>query len=413
MTDNTSPRLFKRISQGFKWYFGEVKKGFKFKYYWLYTFLLIGMTICIALGLTNAVQKSTKLLFEQIGYTMIAVVSLSLVVGFLGELSLGHAAFMSIGAMIGTFFQNAIFPGLSASSPFIALFLSMIIGGLVAGLFGFIIGLPALRLKGDYLAIVTLAFGEIVKVIFINIPEFGGAIGLANNFRYDKNTLFIIIFVIAFLTVILCNNIIKSKHGRQIMAIRDNEIAARACGVNVSYYKVLIFTISAVLAGVAGVLYGASSNQVDPKIFNYNYSINNILIMVIIGGMGNLNGSIIAAIVVTYLDIKLQTVITGNLAALKNIIYAGVLIAIIMYRNIPALSNFRENYNLNVLATKIKKLWSTKVLKKEYVVDPGEKKEYPGEWSKIPTKIDMDAVLSDNFSNKEEDNPDNRKGEIK
>lgn len=413
MANNTSSSLFSRISQGSKWYFGEVKKNFKFKYYWLYAFLLIGMAVCIALGLTNAVQRSAILLFEQIGYTMIAVVSLSLVVGFLGELSLGHAAFMSIGAMLGTFFQNAIFPSLSASSPFVALFLSMIIGGLVAGLFGFIIGLPALRLKGDYLAIVTLAFGEIVKVIFINIPGFGGAIGLTNDYRYDKSTLFIIIFVIAFLTVILCNNIIKSKHGRQIMAIRDNEIAARACGVNVSYYKVLIFTISAVLAGVAGVLYGASSNQVDPKIFNYNYSINNILIMVIIGGMGNLNGSVIAAIVVTYLDIKLQTVITGSLAALKNIIYAAILIAIIMYRNIPSLANFREKYNLNALATNIKKFWSTKVLKKEYVVDPGEKKEYPGEWSKIPTKIDMDAVLSDNFSNKEEDNPDNRKGEIK
>ena len=197
------------------------------------------------------------------------------------------------------------------------------------------------------------------------------------------------------------------------MAIRDNEIAARACGVNVSYYKVLIFTISAILAGIAGVLFGAASNQVDPKIFNYNYSINNILIMVIIGGMGNLNGSVIAAIVVTFVDIKLQTVLSGDLSALKNIIYASILIAIVMYRNIPALNNFREKYNLNVLARYIKKLWQTKVLKKEFKEDPGEKKEYQGDWSKIPTKVDMDAVLSDSFSNKDEDNPDNRKGEIK
>ncbi len=393
-------------------YFAEVKKGFKFKNYWLYGVLLFAMVICIALGATGLVRRSTILMFEQIGYTMIAVVSLSLVVGFLGELSLGHAAFMSIGAMFGAFFQNTIFPGLSASVPLLSLIIAIIIGGLIAGVFGFIIGLPALRLKGDYLAIVTLAFGEIVKVIFINIPGFGGAIGFSNNFRYNKSTLFIIIFVIAFLIIILCKNLIKSKHGRQIMAIRDNEIAARACGVNVSYYKIFVFTLSAVLAGVAGVLYGATRTQIDPKVFNYNYSINNILLMVIIGGMGNLNGSVIAAIVVTYVDIKLQTVLTGDLAALKNIIYAVILIAIIMYRNIPQLANFREKYNLTKLFDLLKKNYYKKVLKKEYVKNPGEKKEYSAEWSKIPTKVDMDATLSDSFSVSDDNNPE-KKGEIK
>ena len=173
----------------------------------------------------------------------------------------------------------------------------MLVAGVVAAVFGFIIGLPALRLKGDYLAIATLAFGEIVRCIFKNLPFFGGAMGMSTKL-YDGNTLFIIAFITLLFVVFCCQNLINSKHGRAVVAIRDNEIAAKAMGINVTYYKLLIFMVAAFFAGMAGVLYGATIGTIRQETFSYNYSIE-ILVMVVLGGMGSINGSLIAAAVIT------------------------------------------------------------------------------------------------------------------
>ena len=275
-------------------YFSYFKKGLTIRNYWMYTCFAVFIIVGIILSSLNVPKSSTYQLFEQIGYTIIAVISLSLVVGFLGELSLGHAGFMSIGAFTGMFFQQVVLNSLASKDGFpavIALFISMIVGGTIAAIFGFIIALPALRLKGDYLAIVTLAFGEIVKIVFQNIDiqsitnskgsPVWSTTGVIHDFRFNSHWLYIIIFAVALLFVVMIRNLLKSPHGRNIMAIRDNEIAARAMGVNVTFYKIFVFVFSAFIAGVAGVLFGASQSTIAASKFDYNYSINNILVIVV------------------------------------------------------------------------------------------------------------------------------------
>ncbi|MBQ8187543.1 MAG: branched-chain amino acid ABC transporter permease, partial [Clostridia bacterium] len=203
-------------------------------------------------------DSSLLFLLEKIAISIILAVSLSLVVGFLGELSLGHAGFMCVGAYLGGKVSSLLEP--AVGNTWINLVIGLVIGGCVAAVCGVIIGIPALRLRGDYLAIVTLAFGEIVKSIFQNTSaeSFGGALGLATP-RYDKQYLFIWAFLLVLLTLAVLQNFIRSKHGRAVTAIRDNEIAARATGIIVTKYKLLAFTISALFAGIAGVLYSFSN----------------------------------------------------------------------------------------------------------------------------------------------------------
>ena len=265
---------------------------------------------------------------------------------------------------------------------FPALLVALVIGGAVAALFGVVIGLPALRLRGDYLAIVTLAFGEIVRSIFTNssAESFGGSLGLETP-RFDKDYLFIIAFALVLICLAATQNLIRSKHGRAITSIRDNEIAAKATGIPVTKYKLMVFTISSFFAGIAGVLYSYSNYTVQSAKFGYNYSIE-ILVMVVLGGMGNINGGIIAAALITFLDVKLATVLTGNLAVLQDLIYALILIVIVIYNNAPALKGFREKYNIKKLLNKFKKPTSTKSHDDE------------AKWDRVPTKIQMDEVLS-------------------
>ncbi|MCQ2798741.1 MAG: branched-chain amino acid ABC transporter permease [Bacilli bacterium] len=387
-------------------YFSYFKKGLTIRNYWVYTLFAVFIAIGLVLSITDLPKASTYQLFEQIGYTIVIVISLSLVVGFLGELSLGHAGFMSIGAFTGMFFQQVVLNSLASQKGFpavIALFISMIVGGTIAAVFGFIISLPALRLKGDYLAIVTLAFGEIVKVFFQNIDiqsitnKKGSPVwsttGIIHDFRFDYKWLYIIIFAVALLFIVMIRNLLRSPHGRNIMAIRDNEIAAKAMGVNVVFYKIFVFVLSAFIAGVAGVLFGVSQATFAAAKFDYNYSINNILVIVVLGGMGNLEGSIIAAIVVALLNNRLQSVLSGDLAALKNVIYAMVLIIVVIYNNAPFLKRFREKYNLRNAFNAIK----AKIVKPKDSEDPEKgmpDPSYGADWSKIPTKIPMDAIVT-------------------
>ncbi|MFA6867151.1 MAG: branched-chain amino acid ABC transporter permease, partial [Clostridia bacterium] len=226
----------------------------------------------------------------------------------------------------------------------------------VAAVAGFIIGLPTLRLKGDYLAITTLAFGEIVRNVFKNIDIFGGPLGMSAE-TMDNRYFIILAFVIAIIIYFLIQNLVNSKHGRAVKAIRDNEIAAKAMGVNITKYKLIIFVISAFFAGVAGVLYGHTTTIVPAK-FDYNYSIM-ILVMVVLGGMGNMTGSIIAAILLTTVDNMLGG-LPGDLAGLRFLIYAIVLIFAMMYTRAPFLEPLRKKLKVNGINNFIR----TKILKR-------------------------------------------------
>lgn len=360
-----------------------MKKKFKLKHFINYIVIGAATIIFVILNSVGALGLSEQFLLEKIAISIILAVSLGLVVGFLGELSLGHAGFMCIGAYIGG--KVAAMLSESIGNNFGCFIVSLIVGGLTAAAAGVIIGLPALRLKGDYLAIVTLAFGEIVKTLFLNSSEesFGGPIGLETP-RYDRNSLFIIAFVIVLLMLAVIQNLIRSKHGRAITSIRDSEIAARATGINVTRYKLLVFALSAFFAGIAGVLFSYSNYRVQCSKFDYNYSIE-ILVMVVLGGMGSVNGSIIAASLITFLQIQLASILTGDLAVLQNIFYALVLILIVIYNNAPALKGFREKHNL--------KNFFNKLFKKKKD-DPDVVRDDEAKWDRVPTKINMDELLS-------------------
>lgn len=335
-------------------------------------------------------------LLVQIGYSIILAVSLNLVVGFLGELSLGHAGFMCVGAYLGTFISIQL--SAVIESKVICLLISMLCGGLLAAFFGLLVGLPALRLKGDYLAIVTLAFGEIVRTIFKNLPWFGKAMGLTTReLRFTKNDtpLFIIVFITVLVVLFFVQNLVRSKHGRAITAIRDNEIAAKAMGINVTFYKLFVFVIAAFFAGVAGVFYGHYTTPVMYTFFSYNYSIE-ILVMVVLGGMGSINGSIIAATLIPIINFKLQEKLPGDLAALKFLIYALILIGIVIFNNAPALSGIKEKVSVKSLLAKL----TAKSRKPEDILND------PAHWDKIPTKISMDEVLSTDIQPGNEYTPD-------
>ena len=369
--------------------------GFKWKHYVNYAGVGIFALVFTIMSFTTGLPSSTLYLLEKIAISVILAVSLSLVVGFLGELSLGHAGFMCIGAYIGGKL-SAVLEGVLGNGV-LTLILAIIVGGACAAIFGVVIGLPALRLKGDYLAIVTLAFGEIVKTIFRNTSNesFGGTLGLPTP-RYDKKTLFIFAFLMVLACLAVTQNIIRSKHGRAITSIRDNEIAARAMGINVTKYKLMVFTVAAFFAGIAGVFYSYSQFNVQSDKFGYNYSIE-ILVMVVLGGMGSVNGSILAATLITYLNTKLATMLTGEMAVLQNLIYSLILVLIVIYNNAPGLKGFREKYNFGVLMNKIIKK------KPEHEHQEGDDS---AQWHRIPTKIKMDEIISTDIVVKDYTKPD-------
>lgn len=371
--------------------------NFKWKHYVNYTVIAIVAVVFGTMSITGSLPFSTVNLLEKIAISIILATSLSMVVGFLGELSLGHAGFMCLGAYLGGKVSCLLEP--IFGNGIISLLISVVAGGLIAAVFGIIIGLPALRLKGDYLAIVTLAFGEIVRSVFMNSSDesFGGSLGLSTP-RYDKKYLFIIAFVFVLVCLAVIQNFIRSKHGRAITSIRDNEIAARATGINVTKYKLSVFTISSLFAGIAGVLYSYNNYTVQSTNFDYNYSIE-ILVMVVLGGMGNINGAIIAATLITYLDTTLQTVLTDNLAVLQDLFYALILIILVIYNNAPSLKSFRATHNFKALLNKLKKH------------DPAKRRDDEAKWDRVPTKIEMNEILSvDIQPDSSTVNPDKKEG---
>lgn len=358
-------------------------KNIKWRHYVAYIILILCTVLFSVLAGGKQLPFSMLLQLESITIAMILAASLCLVVGFLGELSLGHAGFMCVGAFIGGKLSVILTEsGALGGNELLTMLICLLVGGVAAAICGVIIGLPALRLRGDYLAIVTLAFGEIVRSLFRNAPAemFGGTLAMTTP-RYDRNSLFIIGFILVLITVMVIKNFIRSKHGRAVTSIRDSEIAARATGISVTKYKLMVFTLSAFFAGIAGVLFSYSQFSVDSKKFDYNYSIQ-ILVMVVLGGMGNIGGSMIAATAVVVLDTFLQKQLTGNLAVLKDMLYALVLIGLIIYRNAPALKTFREKISIKNLLSRFRKHNPAKICDDE------------ANWDRVPTKISVDEVLS-------------------
>ncbi|MEA5059891.1 MAG: branched-chain amino acid ABC transporter permease [Candidatus Pelethousia sp.] len=281
-------------------------------------FLVLGNMI-VSGGVTNRAQSS---LILQVGIYIILAVSLNIVTGYLGQLPLGHAGFMAVGAYAGAIFWKS--SAAAALPTGLAIVLGLILAGIVAALFGVVIGIPALRLRGDYLAIITLGFGEIIRVCIINLPDLtGGTPGLMG---IPKHSSFLVVFTAVVLSCIIIHMMMKSRHGRAILSIRENEIAAESCGINITYYKVLAFAVSAFFAGAAGALYAGYQGLLTPKSFDFMASIN-ILVMVVLGGMGSMVGSVIAAAVLTSLPLALQ-----SLNTYRMVIYSVLLIAAMIFK---------------------------------------------------------------------------------
>ena len=234
--------------------------------------------------------------------------SLNLATGYLGQLTLGHAGFMSVGAYVSALCS------IHLELPFIA---SLLMGAIIAAIIGVIIGIPTLRLKGDYLCIITLAFNEIIRVIMVNLSITNGSKGLVG---IPRSTNFAIVFFSAAVTVFVIYSIVKSRHGRAIISIREDETASELSGIPTTYYKILAFAISAFFAGLAGGLYAHYITVISPKVFDYNKSVE-ILVIVVLGGMGNWKGSIIAAIVMTILPEYLRA-----FSQYRMLLYAAILI---------------------------------------------------------------------------------------
>lgn len=322
--------------------------------------ILLFAVVQILSSTGNLSRLLTGLLVPLCVYT-IAAVSLNLVVGFSGELSLGHAGFMCVGAYSSALFSHMTAVALPSVPRFI---LAILVGAAVAGIFGVLIGIPVLRLRGDYLAIVTLAFGEIIKnlinILYVGVDENGihvattsagfklaaggkkilkGALGISGTsalYKDIKEHFFLIGVILVLLTLFIVQNLVHSRSGRAIMSTRDNRIAAESIGINVTKYKLLAFTVSAVLAGVAGVLYSHNLSMLKVSVFDYNMSIL-ILVYVVLGGIGNLRGSMIAAIILYALPELFR-----GFANYRMLIYAVVLIVMMLFNWAPAARNWRS-----------------------------------------------------------------------
>ena len=260
-------------------------------------------------------------IFITICINVILAVSLNLTTGFLGEFALGHAGFMSVGAYSAGLLAKAIPDG--AVPDILRYTVALIFGGIVAAVFGLIVGIPALRLKGDYLAIITLGFGEIIRVLIEFFDFTGGAVGLRKIPKFSN------IFYILLITVIiiaLLYTLMRSRHGRAITAIREDDIAAASSGVSVTFYKVYVFTLSAFFAGIAGGIYAQYVGSLGASTFNFNRSIE-ILVYVVLGGMGSFTGSIVAASGLTILPELLRV-----FADYRMVTYSLALIIIMLFK---------------------------------------------------------------------------------
>ena len=312
-----------------------------------YGMVIVAFAVMQGLSAAHAISSSTAGLLVPICVYVSLAISLNLVVGISGELSLGHAGFMSVGAFTGIYAAQILATAIPAAP--LRLLVSMVIGGAFAALAGFLVGIPVMRLHGDYLAIVTLAFGEIIKNLLNNLyagfdangPHFSmtsaqalameggkivvngpqGAVGITKLATFPAGILLILF------TLVVVLNLVDSRSGRAIMAVRDNRIAAESVGIDTTKYRLMAFVVSAALAGMAGALYAQNFSSIVPKKFDFNTSIL-ILVFVVLGGMGNIRGGIISATLLTVLPEKLRFI--GDFRMLG---YAIVLILVMIFSN--------------------------------------------------------------------------------
>ena len=297
--------------------------------------LALGCTLLALIVLNIVLPRVTNPYYFQvlmlIGINIVLAVSLNLVNGFTGQFSIGHAGFMAVGAYTSAMFTLKIGQPLAASWHFLpgpvaeglALLMALVAGGLLAAVAGWIVGLPSLRLRGDYLAIVTLGFGEIIRVLILNIDAIGAARGLPGIPQYST---FFWVFGTAVLVIVVARRIATSTHGRALFAIRDDEVAAEALGVDTTRYKVLAFVLGAFFAGVAGGLFAHFLSYLNPSSFTFLKSIE-VIAMVVLGGMGSISGSVLAAILLTLLPEVLRPVKDFRL-----VIYSLMLIILMITR---------------------------------------------------------------------------------
>lgn len=340
----------------------------------VYLLVTVGFVVMQLLSSMGLLKSAVQGYLVPVCVYIVLAVSLNLLVGVCGELSLGHAGFMGIGAFCGIIVAALLQP--YVSSPVLRLTLAMIAGGILAGVFGVIIGIPALRLRGDYLAIVTLACGEILKNVYSNLYAGVDANGFHLAFRVDGFTLaeggkmildgpvgatgitklatFPAGYVLILFTLFIVLNLINSKEGRAIKAVRDNRIAAESVGIHVTAFRMKAFVVSAFLAGMAGALFGLNFSSLSASKFNFNTSIN-ILVFVVLGGMGNIMGSVISATVLYILPEAMR-----GLDDLRMILYAVVLIVVMLCTWSPKLKQ-----NLQALRERIKEKFSKVLHKKE------------------------------------------------
>lgn len=286
----------------------------KIKGFWLFVVLSIIVYFAVQMaantGMINNYHVNTLV---YICINIILAVSLHLVIGITGQFSIGHAGFLAVGAYISAIVTMKL------SLPFP---IALIVGGLVAALMGLIVGIPSLRLRGDYLAIATLGFAEIIRIVFLNIDAVGGAAGM----QVTKMTTWTSAFICLFITVLVIVNFTNSRHGRACISIRENEIAADAMGINTTYYKVAAFAIGSFFAGIAGGLYAHNFYIIQPVQFGFLKSFD-ILIFVVLGGLGSLSGAVISAILLTIVSTFLQ-----SYPETRMIIYSAVLVLVMLYR---------------------------------------------------------------------------------
>lgn len=315
---------------------------------------IVNLIACVALYalfaglmLTGAINSYITGILTVILINIILTTSLNLTTGFLGQLALGHAGFMSIGAYTAAIFTKAC-PDMPLM---VSLVIGLILGGLMAGLVGLIVGIPALRLKGDYLAIVTLGFGEIIRVVIENLSITGGAQGLRSIPKPSAFAMFTLTFIVMVLCLVILFTFIRSRHGRAVMAIREDPIAAEACGVRVTFYRTFAFTLSAVLAGVAGGLYAHYIGILGAKNFGFMRSVE-IVVMVVLGGMGSFTGSTLSTIVLTALPEGLR-----EFSEYRMLVYSIVLIVMMIFKPSGLLGGYEFSLTRawNTLKTRLRK----------------------------------------------------------
>lgn len=294
-----------------------MKKNLKLSIIWL---IIIAVIYGILIGLINAgvINEFVAQIITQIGINLIVAVGLNLVIGFTGQFSFGSAGFMAIGAYASAIISARMAPTWGT------IFLSMLIGAIVAGIVAIIVGYPTLRLKGDYLAIATLGVSEIIRILIMNGGDLtNGAAGLSGIVLFTDWGM---TFIFAVIVIVLILNFINSPSGRATLSVREDEIASESMGVNVTRVKVIAFTIGAMVTAVAGSLYAGFIGTVTPKDFTWMKSVD-ALIIVVLGGLGSITGTIIAAIILGLLNMFLQ-----DFGAIRMIIYSLILILVMIFR---------------------------------------------------------------------------------